>query len=187
MFALRKYSQQIGRSMVEMLGVLAIIGVLSVGGIAGYSQAMKKHNLNKLREQVILTFNNLIVIHNNNPNFELTNAVINALDVLPKEMGKAANCRHALGGKCTLIRGQSSKRVLLTLYDLSTADCTDVVNAFSGQGTGVTPCANPSNANTCGNTDFYGDNNRRQMTLDKIAKMCKGKKNAVLLYLDNLL
>ena len=31
-----------GRSMVEMLGVLAIIGVLSVAGIGGYSMAMKK-------------------------------------------------------------------------------------------------------------------------------------------------
>ena len=30
---------QVGRSMVEMLGVLAILGVLSVGGIAGYSKA----------------------------------------------------------------------------------------------------------------------------------------------------
>lgn len=29
-----------GRSMIEMLGVLAIVGVLSVGGIAGYSKAM---------------------------------------------------------------------------------------------------------------------------------------------------
>ena len=28
---------QSGRSMVEMLGTLAIIGVLSVGAIAGYS------------------------------------------------------------------------------------------------------------------------------------------------------
>ena len=35
-----------GRSMVEMLGVLAIIGVLSVGGIAGYRMAMEKHKLN---------------------------------------------------------------------------------------------------------------------------------------------
>ena len=34
-------NNQIGRSMVEMLGVLAIIGVLSVGGIAGYSKAME--------------------------------------------------------------------------------------------------------------------------------------------------
>ncbi len=38
---------QDGRSMVEMLGVLAIIGVLSVGAIAGYSQAMFKYRMNK--------------------------------------------------------------------------------------------------------------------------------------------
>ena len=36
-----------GRSMVEMLGVLAIIGVLSIGGIAGYTQAMKKYRVNE--------------------------------------------------------------------------------------------------------------------------------------------
>ena len=40
-----------GRSMVEMLGVLAIIGVLSVGAIAGYSKAMFKYKLNKQVEQ----------------------------------------------------------------------------------------------------------------------------------------
>ena len=38
---------QSGRSMVEMLGVLAIIGVLSVGGIAGYSKAMFKYKMSK--------------------------------------------------------------------------------------------------------------------------------------------
>ena len=41
-----------GRSMVEMLGVLAIIGVLSVGAIAGYSKAMGKYKLNKFSEQL---------------------------------------------------------------------------------------------------------------------------------------
>ncbi len=40
-----------GRSMVEMLGVLAIIGVLSVGAISGYSKAMFKYKLNKQAEQ----------------------------------------------------------------------------------------------------------------------------------------
>lgn len=38
---------QSGRSMVEMLGVLVIIGVLSVGAIAGYSKAMMKYKLNR--------------------------------------------------------------------------------------------------------------------------------------------
>ena len=41
-----------GRSMVEMLGVLAIIGILSVGAIAGYSKAMIKYKLNKQAEQI---------------------------------------------------------------------------------------------------------------------------------------
>ena len=47
---------QSGRSMVEMLGVLAIIGVLSVGAIAGYSKAMMKYKLNKQAE----SFNSLL-------------------------------------------------------------------------------------------------------------------------------
>lgn len=44
-------SVQYGRSMIEMLGVLAIIGVLSVGGIAGYSKAMEKWKINKMAEE----------------------------------------------------------------------------------------------------------------------------------------
>ena len=39
-----------GRSMVEMLGVLAIIGVLSVGGIAGYTLSMRRHRANGIMD-----------------------------------------------------------------------------------------------------------------------------------------
>ena len=49
-----------GRSMVEMLGVLAIIGVLSVGAIAGYSKAMLKYKLNKQAESFNMLLNNAI-------------------------------------------------------------------------------------------------------------------------------
>ena len=47
---LRK-TNETGRSMVEMLGVLAIVGVLSVGGVYGYGVAMKKHKANELLHQ----------------------------------------------------------------------------------------------------------------------------------------
>lgn len=50
---------QYGRSMIEMLGVLAIIGVLSVGGIAGYSKAMMKYKINKTIEQITLIAGNV--------------------------------------------------------------------------------------------------------------------------------
>ena len=39
-----------GRSMVEMLGVLAIIGVLSIGGIAGYTLAMNRYRANEIMD-----------------------------------------------------------------------------------------------------------------------------------------
>ena len=42
----------VGRSMIEMLGVLAIIAVLTVGGIAGYSKAMSAYKLNKWTSQI---------------------------------------------------------------------------------------------------------------------------------------
>ena len=51
---------QKGRSMIEMLGVLAIIGVLSVGGIAGYSKAMEKWKMNKAIEEYSYLFSGLL-------------------------------------------------------------------------------------------------------------------------------
>ncbi len=41
-----------GRSMIEMLGVLAIIGVLSIGGLAGYTMAMNRHRANQVLDYV---------------------------------------------------------------------------------------------------------------------------------------
>ena len=42
-----------GRSMVEMLGVLAIIGVLTVAGVAGFRYAMNKHYANQTVERLM--------------------------------------------------------------------------------------------------------------------------------------
>lgn len=48
-----------GRSMIEMLGVLAIIGVLSVAGLVGYQKAMTKHKINKTITQMATIVNNI--------------------------------------------------------------------------------------------------------------------------------
>ena len=42
-----KLKTQFGRSMIEMLGVLAVIGVLSVGGLVAYSKAMQTYKVNE--------------------------------------------------------------------------------------------------------------------------------------------
>lgn len=48
-----------GRSMIEMLGVLAIIGVLSAAGLYGYQKAMMKHKANKTINQMATIINNI--------------------------------------------------------------------------------------------------------------------------------
>ena len=53
---------QFGRSMVEMIGVLAIVGILSVGAIAGYSSAMEKHKLNKYTTDINMMIMNLRIL-----------------------------------------------------------------------------------------------------------------------------
>ena len=45
---------QSGRSMVEMLGTLAIIGVLSIGGIAGYNYGINKYRANTIINDIML-------------------------------------------------------------------------------------------------------------------------------------
>ena len=47
-------SAESGRSMVEMLGVLTIIGVLSLAGVEGYKYAIAKYTANELLEEINL-------------------------------------------------------------------------------------------------------------------------------------
>ncbi len=80
-----------GRSMVEMLGVLTIIGVLSVGAIAGYSKAMMKYKLNQHAQAVNMLINNVLQIKdklerpvkNNDANFIYYNKLFYKMNLLP--------------------------------------------------------------------------------------------------------
>ena len=49
---MKTLQNETGRSMVEMLGVLAIIGVLSIGGIQGYTYAMNKYRANNVLNEM---------------------------------------------------------------------------------------------------------------------------------------
>ncbi len=78
---------QCGRSMIEMLGVLAIIGVLSVGGIAGYSKAMMQFKINKTAEQISQIVTNLRTLYIQQKDFEGLN-ILNAISmgVVPDDL-----------------------------------------------------------------------------------------------------
>lgn len=99
-------NEQSGRSMVEMLGVLAIIGVLSVGGISGYSKAMAKFKLTKAQDQITMMIMNIRTAYATSPGYGgLTNAVAVTYGLVPSEMIKDANAgtlMNAFGGTTTI-------------------------------------------------------------------------------------
>ena len=82
-----KYEEQSGRSMIEMLGVLAIIGVLSVGGIAGYSKAMNKFKTNKVADNVAMIVTNIRTLYAQQKDYSgLENLSAVQMGVVPDEL-----------------------------------------------------------------------------------------------------
>ena len=106
---------QSGRSMIEMLGVLAIIGVLSVGGIAGYSKAMMKYRINKTIEQITLIAGNVRTFFAPQGNYDglssysdTGKAIIKKAKLVPDEMltldadGKITSITGAFGNSVSI-------------------------------------------------------------------------------------
>jgi Tfp pilus assembly protein PilE len=80
-----KIKSQSGRSMLEMLGVLAIVGVLSVGALAGYSMAMKKHKVNQAIKEITDIILNVKNLYADKNNYEgMTTEVLKKAGVMPQ-------------------------------------------------------------------------------------------------------
>ena len=102
---MRKYyqSEQSGRSMVEMLGVLAIIGVLSVGGIAGYSKAMAKFKINQALDQITTLVINIRSTFSTQIDFsDASTANIIALGLPDANMVSGQTLVNPFGGSITI-------------------------------------------------------------------------------------
>ena len=148
-----KYTNESGRSMVEMLGVLAIIGVLSVGGIAGYSKAMNKFKINKTTDQVSMLVANIRTIYSTQGNYSgLTNTTAVSFGVVPNDMlagtaGEGADAvttlKNAFGGAVTIEAspargtgtGETSDEAFIIEYaGLSKEACVTIATGDWGSG-----------------------------------------------------
>lgn len=137
-------NDQTGRSMVEMLGVLAIIGVLSVGGIAGYSKAMTKFKINKTMDQVSMLVANIRTLYSGQRDYTSldTTAAVN-FGIIPNEMYlSATEVVNAFNGSVTLAAvgsdaaaGAGNSKAFQLIYNgLSKEACVAIATADWGTG-----------------------------------------------------
>ncbi len=126
-----------GRSMIEMLGVLAIIGVLSVGGIAGYSKAMMKFKINKTAEQISQIVTNIRTLYLQQKDYNgLGNSSAIQMGAIPDDLtiDSSGNIKNIFGGTIWIHTSTSSyawhnsvgdtdDAFIITIYNLPKEAC----------------------------------------------------------------
>lgn len=140
-------NEQSGRSMVEMLGVLAIIGVLSIGGISGYSKAMAKYRINKTLDQISTLVMNIRTLYASAVNYSgLNNGVAVQMGIIPRDMLQAARGStvasnttiiNVYGGQIKLTAGGTDNRNFYVTYSgLPMEACVSIATADWGSQAG---------------------------------------------------
>ena len=136
-----------GRSMIEMLGVLAIIGVLSVGGIAGYSKAMNKFKTNKVADNVSMLVANIKTLYAQQRTYaDLSNYYAVSIGVVPDELvaskddtKKEATLKNAFNGAVFVSQSNSTvnndgKAFIIEFDNLSKEACITLATNDWGSG-----------------------------------------------------
>ncbi len=191
-----------GRSMVEMLGVLAIIGVLSAGGLAGYSKAMFKHKLNSTMDQITMLVTNIRTMYGTQGNYiGLSEAAAVDLGIVPAVMVKdttADDTRTVTltnpfkgGVNIGLINatsgaddtaGTTATGFKLTYADLPAEACIALSTADFGSGAGSgfigVAVGNTTTATKIGG-DGTGKAEGTALTMDSAITACNGTTNTV--------
>ena len=132
------HTQESGRSMVEMLGVLAIVGVLSVGGIAGYSQAMAKFKVTKAMDQVQTIITNMRTLYASSRTYSaLTAATANSVGILTSETYTGTGTRgiNPFGGDIVFGVGSSfgtNRSFTIEYTNLTPEACVKIATADWG-------------------------------------------------------
>ncbi len=122
-----KITKENGRSMVEMLGVLAIAGIITLGGLAGYRMAMKKIRANSISELIAAA----------SVYAQTHNTQVSGIEDLDDDYDKAPECVERItaetNGKVSIIFTESDYCTsVMTLVGTSFGKCRWTVNGQEG-------------------------------------------------------
>ena len=194
--AVTRQANPLGRSMIEMLGVLAIIGVLSVGGIAGYSKALSMYKWNKALEQwqyminTLTTYKSQLRLNDQKVANSETHlvSVLLALDEFPDDMiipNDTLHVQDALGNILSIYHhGTGYIGILSDNVNNDALRCKLYLNVgkyYHNMVDAVMFYINTNNSSLTKNNLFFGDSNcqthsqncLKDLTVSQINEFCK--------------
>jgi len=135
-------NNQNGRSMVEMLGVLAIIAVISAGSLAGYSKAMRRYRLNEMISQTAQMVVNIRAFYGNQDSYEsFTDETAVQYNIVTQRMRGAGNTlENPYKGRLNFsigsaVRGGPDNTAFIITYrDLPVEACVTMARTDWGHG-----------------------------------------------------
>ena len=111
--------------MIEMLGVLAIVGVLSAGGIAGYSMAMESYRSTALLEKVVSIAQQARVLYDGYYSETATDTTNGGMGKRLIEAGFLSDLNNPFGGALKTEPANDDDKAMFTI----TSDANIPVNA----------------------------------------------------------
>ena len=113
-----KNDNSFGRSIVEMLGILSIIAVLSIGGIDAYSKAMEKMVIDETLQQLHFITKNINSLFSQQHSYRgLNNRTAIQLMIVPQKMITSSKTIHHPSGGEVKIRAVSRGNGFVIVYN----------------------------------------------------------------------
>ncbi|MCP4392945.1 MAG: hypothetical protein GY804_01555 [Alphaproteobacteria bacterium] len=135
-------SSEDGRSMIEMLGVLAIVGVLSVGGLAGYTMAMERFKATKSIDQIQKLVTNIKTLYESQRDYDgISVATLIQADVLTSDMLNSTNDGglNVYDGAIDVLPASANKTFTVDYAGLPKGACSKLATVdWGSSGSGLT-------------------------------------------------
>lgn len=171
-------NNQHGRSMIEMIGVLTVMGVLSVGGISGYTKAISNYRANASVEEITTIIANIKNIGMRRGHYKgLNNAAAIKLKAVPESLIQGSSLKNIYSGNITIgTSTDTSAKGFYVQYDgLSKDSCISIITkdwgksnvAIMAQGTSLNNPASGFNYNK-DSASCSGGNNSKLVCQNKI-------------------
>lgn len=149
-------NQESGRSMIEMLGVLAIMGALTVGAYALIKDAFESQRQMQGVEEVFVIVNEVRKIHSQYDDFSNMDGEV-ILNMMEKK-------HNPYGGTYELtVNPANSRQFILTINGLSKSECQALITRAWTDSVGY-KLSDKTESGATGSCDGTGDTNYVQIT-----------------------
>ncbi len=129
---MQKNHLQSGRSMIEMLAVIMIIGIISIGALAGFNQGMSKYRVGKMNTEIQAINSDTLGLFSWQRSYPDSTTITNFQQLLCSNGVFPSGCKenvayNPFGGTYTVSTNKANQTMTITATLIPTESCEDLI------------------------------------------------------------